>query len=634
MKSKALIFLAIASVFIIFRLSILFTSLDLIYDSEELYRGAIAKELITGRILPLFDYLYTDYEGGSLIMGMAALPFFQLFGESYFSLKLVTFIISLLLFTLWYFLLLKYFGKACALCFSAIAIFPAPGLLKISLTSWGNHFESLLFTTAALSLLLAAYEKEKNRSGFSLIIFFAGLIIGAGIFFSYSIAPQLAALFFSLLVIKFNEWRDWKFLKKSLLPLLSGALVGFLPGIYFNLTHDFAGFRIKGKSISQLLAESSGSTSSIERLKDFFINIIPSSPCYSSNSIIDIHSPQLLTAFLYFISILILAAIALKLLKEKKIESRVNDKLSAPGAVIALFLIFYIAFFALTYSLTSFQIGNGYKDYFGFRYMAPIMYVFSIAMAISASSLIANRLKWKKWAGIMLVTLSVLLNINYDAGFLNFKSPTSALSYKGYNYFWLGQVVTFRYGFNSLDYLIKLSENLNPDAREEYTEGLGFNYGWVFLSKVEEETTKLASASPELRNYFYKGLGESFSYYTGERSNMKTLVKFATETIPEMNRPDFYNGFGKIFSFTVSENYEKFFSGFTEHNAAISFFEGVGEGIAENNGFNREAINENIRSFPPAGISPDLISAANKGALSRLQKALMAPENNLIEENN
>ncbi|MBI5375272.1 MAG: hypothetical protein HZA77_07545 [Candidatus Schekmanbacteria bacterium] len=629
MKSKALIFLTIASVFIIFRLSILLTSLDVIYDSEELYRGAIAKELITGRILPLFDYLYTDYEGGSLIMGMAAVPFFQLFGESYFALKLVTFIISLVIFTLWYFLLLRYFGKICALCFSAIAIFPAPGLLKISLTSWGNHFESLLFTTAALSLLLAAYEKEKKRADFSLIIFFAGLIIGTGIFFSYSIAPQLAALFFSILVI---NWGDWRFLKKSILPLLSGAIFGFLPGIYFNLTHDFAGFRIKGKSISQLLAESSESTSSLARLKDFFINIIPSSPCYNSDSIIDIHSPQLLTAFFYFISILILVKVVkgtqpfYKLLKEKKSESR--------GAIIALFLIFYIAFFALTYSLTSFQIGQGYKDYFGFRYMAPIMYVFSIAMAISASSLIANRLKWKKWAGIMLVALSVLLNINYDFRFLNFKSPTSALSYKGYNYFWLGQVVTFRYGFNDLSHLIKLSENLNLGAREEYTEGLGFNYGWVFLSRVSEETPKLAAAPSELRNYFYKGLGESFSYYTGEKSNMNTLLKFATETIPEMNRPYFYNGFGKIFSFNVRENYEKFFSGFTEHNAAVSFFEGVGEGIAENNGFNRETINENILSFSPDSISPDLISAANKGALSRLQNALMVPKNNLIADTN
>ena len=121
-KKQKRIFLLFLSLFLIFRISILLTSLDEIYDSEELYRGAIANEIIEGTSLPIMDYLYTDYEGGSLVTGIVAVPFFLLFGKSYFSLKMATFIISAIIFSLWYWIFLKYFNSVAARTYGIEAI--------------------------------------------------------------------------------------------------------------------------------------------------------------------------------------------------------------------------------------------------------------------------------------------------------------------------------------------------------------------------------------------------------------------------------------------------------------------------------------------------------------------------------
>ena len=151
-KIKFKIFWVLLALFILFRLSILFTSIDQIYNFEELYRGAIAKEVIDGLSLPLFDYLYTDYEGGSLVEGILAVPFFLILGQTYFSLKLVTFLISVLIFSLWYYFLNNFFGKTEAVLASILITLSPPAYTKISLTSWGNHFESNLFAIVIIIL--------------------------------------------------------------------------------------------------------------------------------------------------------------------------------------------------------------------------------------------------------------------------------------------------------------------------------------------------------------------------------------------------------------------------------------------------------------------------------------------------
>src|SRR3989338_10372298 len=89
---NVLIISGLTILFLILRLAVLFSSLDKIYESEELYSGTIAREIIQGPLIPLWEYL--DYKveyfpGGTLVVGILAVPFFLLFGQTYIALKLV-----------------------------------------------------------------------------------------------------------------------------------------------------------------------------------------------------------------------------------------------------------------------------------------------------------------------------------------------------------------------------------------------------------------------------------------------------------------------------------------------------------------------------------------------------------------
>ena len=250
-NSKSNTFWFLLFLFLAFRLSILLTSIDKLYDFEELYRGAIAKDIIEGLSLPFFDYLYTDYEGGSIIVGLLASPFFFLIGQTYFSLKLVTFLISILIFTLWYYFLNKFFGKLEAGLASLLIILSPPTYTKISLTSWGNHFESNLFTITLIYLFYKVFSQDKFSKS---MYFFMGVVTGLGSFFTYTFLISFAIVLFLWFVY------DKRFIfRKSFLFFATGYIIGFSPGIYFNLTHKFAGLYVKGVPIYEIFSTKSSS---------------------------------------------------------------------------------------------------------------------------------------------------------------------------------------------------------------------------------------------------------------------------------------------------------------------------------------------------------------------------------------
>src|SRR2546422_3084685 len=59
-----------------------------VWGGEELYRGTIAQELVTGVKMPFIEYRADNYAGGSLVIGALAAGFFLLIGPTLFVLKL------------------------------------------------------------------------------------------------------------------------------------------------------------------------------------------------------------------------------------------------------------------------------------------------------------------------------------------------------------------------------------------------------------------------------------------------------------------------------------------------------------------------------------------------------------------
>lgn len=591
-KSQKLVFLIFLSIFLVFRISILLTSLDEIYDSEELYRGAIANEIIEGKSLPLMDYLYTDYEGGSLVTGITAIPFFILFGKSYFSLKMLALIISATIFSLWYWIFLKYFNFFTACTFSFLMLFPAPSLLKISLTSWGNHFESVLFSTLMLIFTLKAVEKNSDKNNPGIYLSLTGLFFGFGVFYSYSILPQALAIFLASLF-----FAPLLFFRRIHIVASSFA-VGYFPGIYFNLVHNFAGLRIKGKSLNEIISSSQSQSGNGNRLIEFITSKIPESSCFSGDSFFRIKNPEMIISLIYITAFILCIIFVSKLITQRATHSDIRniDENNRGRIFISISAVSYLIIFSVVYAFTTFTINIGYKDYFGFRYMAPVLLYFIFTMTIAVSFLSEQKHFFKKFISFIIIAAAILVNANYDLKLSDFKSPVNSASFKGYSYFWLGQVVVYRYGFE-LSKSVNAVSKLSADAKAECFEGLGFKYGWAFLSRSESEEKKLERLDKKFIKSFYKGLGTALSYYNGNWSTSETLVKTAEDRIPEDYRKVFYKGFGMLMPFNENRTYKSFFISYNE-TLSKPLSNGIGRGIAVKNGFNQQKIKAEAEKLP------------------------------------
>jgi len=105
------LFITLITLFLLLRLLLLFFGIEPFTYREEFYRGTIAKELREGLKFPFIEYRADDYQGGSLVVGSLAVPFFFLFGPNLISLKLVGLLFSLGSFILLYYFCKRYFSQ-------------------------------------------------------------------------------------------------------------------------------------------------------------------------------------------------------------------------------------------------------------------------------------------------------------------------------------------------------------------------------------------------------------------------------------------------------------------------------------------------------------------------------------------
>src|SRR2546427_5367576 len=97
--------------------------LVLYHGVEELYRGTIAQELVTGPKMPFTEYRADNYSGGSLVIGALAAGFFRLFGPTVFALKLAPLLVSTLTLVFWYWTIQRAVGEREAWYFAVLFCF-------------------------------------------------------------------------------------------------------------------------------------------------------------------------------------------------------------------------------------------------------------------------------------------------------------------------------------------------------------------------------------------------------------------------------------------------------------------------------------------------------------------------------
>src|SRR3989441_11563384 len=151
--------------------------LVLLHGAEELYRGAIAQELVTGLKIPFTEYRADNYSGGSLVIGALAAGFFFLFGSTVFALKLAPLLIFTLALAIWYWTIQRAAGERMAGYFALLFCFSPPLLTAYSTASPCCHGESILFSALTVFLFFRMLSDEGSSPGVPVLL---GLTAGVG----------------------------------------------------------------------------------------------------------------------------------------------------------------------------------------------------------------------------------------------------------------------------------------------------------------------------------------------------------------------------------------------------------------------------------------------------------------------
>lgn len=606
-KYKYITLAILIMLFVILRLLILFTSIDVVYFFEEFYKGTIAKDLIEGLKMPFFDYQSDTFDGGSLLIGLLAVPFFVLFGQNLISLKLVAVCFYLGTMVLWYLFSDKFFNRKVAILTSLFFIFSPQLLTRFSLISMGYHSESIFFTIAEIFIFYQIFFNHK-RSNLYFILF--GLISGIGLWFAY--------IFFITLLTCLIFWFVFDkrfFLKRHFLIFMIAFIIGFSPWIYYGYTHNWSGMLVHGAPIFQLF--------SLRRIIPFLIKLGYLLTYDIRNAFffedalglkgVDISTVYHLLSVISFICLL-----------------WSNRKSILMSNKEALFL-FYPLVFALIYSSSSFSITH--SDYLSYRHLVhlfPFMFMIISLLLYKMSAAREKLIRIFSFAiAIILIGFGLVSNLKL-IGRSNF---AQGLKYKGYSYYGLGYNVA-RQTTYAIDKGTKLIEKIPAQQRKFFCLGLGLGYGERLYDENNyhiKSAHLLRRVEGRYRHYLYPGLawnsGEypityiqmilsaiggldkkysycfyetlgraiSYKYHNiyGRPADMVSAIKEVERLKPRVNReifPWFYQGLGTTWAFAAIEPYYKFkdiMKNYVEEINSLtkempedvrhSFFSGLGE---------------------------------------------------------
>lgn len=512
--------IGLISLFLLFRLFPLFFGIESLYNGEELNRGVIAQELIDGLKFPLIDYRPDDYHGGSLVVGVMAVPLFLLLGPNLIALKLVALAFSLASFILVYHFCRKYFGLRTALMACGLWILCPPGVSQTALFTFGTHSESVLLTFSALLLLYRLLFEQKGGLFHYAVL---GLICGFGFWFTHVVLVTLLNCLLCLILFKPTFFKE-----KGFPAFLGGMLVGLSPWIYFNMTRSLEGLII----FRQALGINSDLSYSIRPLPHIlvktarlFIEILPASLRFED--LFGIHG-RLLGYLYYGLGVL---SFGWFFCLEKNTFLKKGKETP---------LVLFILLFVLFYACTSFRMSTSAVMNIGYRYLAPL-YPFLFILLARALDGLWQRGRWLRcacaFACCLLLTLGFLGNLQLAAWPLEFGR---GFSYKGFSYSQM-QLHNALKGDPRPDPYFSLADKFPEEARHY----LYRSFWWPILRSDEEvaaASARIQKRDPRYHHLLYQSLGTSVGY--GFPDSIGSWARLE-KSIPPPRRGSFYRGLSR-----------------------------------------------------------------------------------------
>jgi len=228
--------LILALILILLRTGMVVFDLWSIYEGgdlpEGLLHGNFAFDILdnTWRGWPAYLYKVRGHLGNELLVGIMAMPFYLLFGNSLFVLCQVPIIYSLGILFLIFYICNRWIGTDVAMIASILFVCAPKIIQGWAAYPYGLHLESALFSLLAIALFFGMLESKVERSR---ILFSAALGVTSGIGIFHCVIHLLTLG----CILTFWLLKDKSFYKSSkFLVFLMYMAIGLIP--YFYLGSD------------------------------------------------------------------------------------------------------------------------------------------------------------------------------------------------------------------------------------------------------------------------------------------------------------------------------------------------------------------------------------------------------------
>ncbi len=523
-------FLSLTAFFFLSRFLLILWGIESVWHYEELEQGYIAIEFLSGLRAPLMNYQADPYTGGTLLTGLMAIPFFNLFGPTLFSLKLLALTLSFGSFSLMYALMKYCGGRKTAVTAALLWIFAAPLLTRTSLMALGSH-ERMLPGLAILFFLLQAVTREKNKT-----LWFSGLALACGLAISISYINLIAILAAGITLISAKKTPEK--VSEFILPVIAFT-AGLCVWLGYNLSHDWAGVQfLLGASSTDIMDSPAGYAKYlIKELYRFLIYFWPNSLSFPSL----LYQPGKVFSYGYF---LVLAGF---IFRDWLTDFRSGKTASGPAGILKRFCRIYLILFPLFHCVSRYKVYTVEFNPFHYRYFIPL-YTFSL---LYFSAVLAGK-KSHRPVLALLICLGLMSQFQavYGKPFGTVFTQPGFKSGLRYYIWWHPPFPKFKNpGEFEREALRRLSEPPSQETTRFFIKVANQENFWTLGSP--DQISKTVSKIPRntLRRYFFRRWGAQLDV----EYNLKDLklVSSVGNTVPERYRRDFYLGAAKQLNFAA-----------------------------------------------------------------------------------
>ena len=480
--------------FLTLRFALLLTSIEKIYWWEELQQGAIARGILDGLRLPFLDWQAGPYAGGSFVVGIAAIPFFILFGPTLFALKLVPLLFSLASFILLFLFLGRYFGQRAANLGACFFVFSPPAFTRFSFVAMGSHEDSLFLS---MGILFCFYEflYGKNRNRLFLILF--GLLSGGGTAYAYIVLITVLSCLTSWFFVDRRS-----FLSAGPVLFLCAFAAGFSPCVIYNAAHHYGGFSFVSDNFLDGLRSGIQSVDWKNSYGGRFVRLLLKGAPSSFDFPSFLKIPGLLFSDGYYG---LMICLYFFLFREE-----VRNRRAGPALSNKTFLfVFYPLCFVVSYVLSGVTLMYG--NFYACRYYIPLQFMGFMVMAIAF-----ERMPRQGETQFLFIPLFLLGVLSQAALFFpRMAPPGQVFRLSGYSYYQLGfawEQFLFPFPEKAGSFLGKAALLKKEEDRRLFYLGyiesaIGHgckNGGASFPEEIEKRMT---GQNPFYRSYFLELLG-------------------------------------------------------------------------------------------------------------------------------